>query len=543
MKKFIFLTLIITNTAFLYSQNVGINDDNSQPDASAMLDIKSSDRGLLLPRVQLVNLNSASPVTNPATGLLIYNDGNNVDKGFYYWDGSKWVQLVSGEGIIDNDSDSTNEIQDLSLSGNTLSLSDDASTVDLSKYLDNTDSQSLQQVLSNGNSANSLKISNLANPTSAQDAATKYYVDNNDAVNDNDADPANEIQDLSLSSNTLSLSGDASTVDLSKYLDNTDNQQLSISGDQLSITPGNTITLPSSSQLTLPYSGTYSGTSEVFRIDHNGSSGRTLDLRQNNTGNNADALLIENYGTSYAANLFNRNTVTTSPVLNVQSDGPSDAVGYFTLNNSNGGSAVQIESNGEGNSALYVNMTGSREAAKIELNNASSNYYALKVTTTSSSGKAARFEGNVYVTGDLSVGGAKDFLIDHPLDPENKILRHSCIESPEMMNIYKGHAKLDSSSITIKLPDYFDALNNPEGREISLTPFNGWSPLYLDGKIENNQFVVKTTSQGNPSQEFSWVIYAVRNDAYAKDHPIVVEEEKGEGNGFKKGELLYNGKK
>ena len=57
-----------------------------------------------------------------------------------------------------------------------------------------------------------------------------------------------DSQDLSLSSNTLSLTGDASGVDLSAYLDNTDAQNLSRSGNMISITGGNTINLPDSSK-------------------------------------------------------------------------------------------------------------------------------------------------------------------------------------------------------------------------------------------------------------------------------------------------------
>ena len=71
----------------------------------------------------------------------------------------------------------------------------------------------------------------------------------NDLVDDADADPTNEIQDLSLTGNTLSLSSDATTVDLSGYLDNTDAQSLALSGNSLSISGGNSVTLPSSTGL------------------------------------------------------------------------------------------------------------------------------------------------------------------------------------------------------------------------------------------------------------------------------------------------------
>ncbi len=61
--------------------------------------------------------------------------------------------------------------------------------------------------------------------------------------NDADADPANEIQDLSITGNTLKLSKSSATVNLSPYIDNTDNQTLTLAGNNLSISGGNTVTL------------------------------------------------------------------------------------------------------------------------------------------------------------------------------------------------------------------------------------------------------------------------------------------------------------
>lgn len=93
------LSLLITSRR-LWAQNVGINADGSSPDNSAMLDVKATDRGVLLPRVSLSNVASASPVTSPATGLLVYNTNASLTggngAGFYYWDGSQWVKLDAG---------------------------------------------------------------------------------------------------------------------------------------------------------------------------------------------------------------------------------------------------------------------------------------------------------------------------------------------------------------------------------------------------------------------------------------------------------------
>ncbi|MCX7650236.1 MAG: hypothetical protein N2050_06750 [Flavobacteriales bacterium] len=83
--------------SFLQAQNVGINTDGSTPDASAILDVKASDKGLLVPRVSLTNVSSASPISSPATGLLVYNTNASLPggngEGFYVWLGSGWNRL------------------------------------------------------------------------------------------------------------------------------------------------------------------------------------------------------------------------------------------------------------------------------------------------------------------------------------------------------------------------------------------------------------------------------------------------------------------
>ena len=51
-------------------------------------------------------------------------------------------------------------------------------------------------------------------------------------------------------------------------------------------------------------------------------------------------------------------------------------------------------------------------------------------------------------------------MIDHPLDPANKYLYHSFVESPDMKNIYDGVITTDANGdATVVMPDYFEALN------------------------------------------------------------------------------------
>lgn len=86
------------------SAQVGINTDNSQPDPSAMLEVKSSTKGFLPPRVALISINSTNPIATPAVGLLVYNTANagtppnNVVQGYYYWNGTRWVSVAPPQG-------------------------------------------------------------------------------------------------------------------------------------------------------------------------------------------------------------------------------------------------------------------------------------------------------------------------------------------------------------------------------------------------------------------------------------------------------------
>lgn len=138
-----------------------------------------------------------------------------------------------------------------------------------------------------------------------------------------------------------------------------------------------------------------------------------------------------------------------------------------------------------------------------------------------SNGFSGYFGGDVEVTGSLAKA-AGSFKIDHPLDPENKILYHSFVESPDMMNIYNGNVILDENgSATVTLPDWFSALNK-EFR-YQLTCVGGFAQVFISKKVENNQFSI---SGGIEGLEISWMITGIRNDPYAQKFRIPTEVEK-----------------
>ena len=98
---FVFLFLFAAISAY---PQVAVNSNGAVPDESAMLDISSTDKGLLIPRMVITDIDSdISPVENPSTGLLIFNTGSaQVDAGFYTWTGNKWALMINTESSVIN---------------------------------------------------------------------------------------------------------------------------------------------------------------------------------------------------------------------------------------------------------------------------------------------------------------------------------------------------------------------------------------------------------------------------------------------------------
>jgi hypothetical protein len=128
--------------------------------------------------------------------------------------------------------------------------------------------------------------------------------------------------------------------------------------------------------------------------------------------------------------------------------------------------------------------------------------------------------GDVSVAGNLSKGGGS-FKIDHPLDPENKYLYHSFVESPDMMNVYNGNIMLDAQGeATVQLPDWFETLNRDF--RYQLTPIGAAFTPYVKARVAGNKFRIA----GQPGAEVSWQVTGIRHDKYADAHRIPLEEVK-----------------
>lgn len=152
----------------------------------------------------------------------------------------------------------------------------------------------------------------------------------------------------------------------------------------------------------------------------------------------------------------------------------------------------------------------------------SSNYGVYGWTPgTTTSDFAGYFQGKVSITGSISKGSGT-FKIDHPLDPENKYLYHSFVESPDMMNIYNGNITTDASGFaTVTMPNYFDALN--KDFRYQLTVIGTFAQAIVKEKMSGNKFVIQTNQ---PNIEVSWMVTGVRKDKFAEANRVVAEVEK-----------------
>jgi len=248
--------------------------------------------------------------------------------------------------------------------------------------------------------------------------------------------------------------------------------------------------------------------------------GLTLPFSGTNTTSSSDAFTIIN---SPANNIGNAITITN----NGNGDGIQiDGGGYsaIDINKTSGGPAIDINTTGTTTVTTEIldidNGWLNAVAAYLYNSNSSNNKPVLEVSHQGT-GLAAKFWDDVDIQGTLSKS-AGSFKIDHPLDPENKYLYHSFVESPDMMNVYNGNIILDNNGEAIvELPEWFEVLN--KDFRYQLTCIGGYAPVYIAEEISNNSFKI---SGGTPGMKISWQVTGIRQDPYANENRIQVEVEK-----------------
>ncbi|MEU9780683.1 hypothetical protein AB0H92_06830 [Streptomyces phaeochromogenes] len=158
--------------------------------------------------------------------------------------------------------------------------------------------------------------------------------------------------------------------------------------------------------------------------------------------------------------------------------------------------------------------------------------YAKAIVGRAKMGYAGYFHGRVRVAGPLykPAGG---FEIDHPLDPENRYLRHSFVESDKQLNVYSGTVVTDTEGVAvIQLPEYFEELNEDFRYQLTVVATT-FAHAIVGREVHDNQFSVLTDQ---PEVKVSWQVSGVRRDRYARTYPFAAELDKSDD---ERGKYLY----
>lgn len=110
----------------------------------------------------------------------------------------------------------------------------------------------------------------------------------------------------------------------------------------------------------------------------------------------------------------------------------------------------------------------------------------------------------------------KNFVIDHPSNPDEQWLIHACSEGPTADVFYRGEAQLSDGIAVIELPEYFEDLAELEGRTVMVTPIanpTGYVANLAAYEVVDGRFVVEQVGGYNvPDQKFWWRVDAVRKN-------------------------------
>ncbi len=308
--------------------------------------------------------------------------------------------------------------------------------------------------------------------------------------------------------------------------------------------------------------------------------GRTINANSGEveiTTSTANGIALRSTNTNTGVAVIANNTNTTNTFSTVQSTTNSTSNLASAVVGSSSGAAFgvsgQVEATGTATSAVYgsnLRTTGGHGVHGIGVNGVvgetnysqgnavwGENYDAIAPVGNGVGVAGKGYYGvigedrylggvvgayGVVSNGDLGATGTKTFMIDHPMDPENKILRHFSTESNEVLNIYRGNAVFDSTgNAIVVLPEYFSEINkNPS---YHLTPIGAYAQLFILQEITDGVFII---GGGTPGLKVSWTVYAERNDAYLRQYPekreVVIEKREGQKGRYFMPQLYNQGK-
>jgi len=506
----LFILAISLFAGNLFAQNnVGIGTNT--PNASALLDLNSSTLGLLIPRVQLNDASTSAPITSPAEGLLIYNETGSEAHGFWYWDGSQWVQVGAGSSTGCN---TLEEAYNCNGNGAGRTIATDYGAVEFTLSNISNGTVSLQVNSTTGtSSAPSTSIS-----TQNTGFGGSVYGENTNSSN-----PYNTIEASTNSSNQY-------TSAIAGYYDGTA-QGVGVYGNVYNSSSSGVAGVMGVNNRTNGGHGVYGqGVNGVVGETNHAGGGGLYGINNNSTGSGTGCGVIGdgNYGiwgqTSYGPSaIFGINTRTNGG-HGVWGQGVNGVVGESSDQNGYGVWGYNSASSDPGAGVAGVGITG----------------VAGQSTNTSLSYGLYSYDdggiaNNLDVANNFYAGGTKSFRIDNPNSPDEKFLVHFCAESPEVLNIYRGTIILNANGeAVVDMPEYLEQINR--NFSYSLTAVGSAAPnIFIKEKISNGKFII---AGGNANQEIDWVVYAERNDKYMQANPEVRNAEP-EKTGRYKGKYVH----
>ncbi len=479
MKKTLLVLCSLISIVFISKAQDNVGIGTNTPHSSAVLELSATDMGFLVPRVTLQGItNATAPINGPATGLLVYNSAGALTTGFYYWDGAQWVEIGAGGATTCVTLD---EAYDCGGNGAGRAITADNGEVQITLPSTGT-SNSAMEIYSNKASSWALGAENTSTGVGVL------------AVISGTTNTFNAVQGSSFSN--FNSGGGIGSGGVAGFYEGT--------GDGVGVYGGATNASSLAVAGVFGYNPRTAGGSGVHGQGFMGVFGEgvttttacygLVGLTELGVGGQGETNDIAGYGLVG----WNHYTAgTTGDGIGVLGEGGNgvwgqtiEGAGYgvFGLNTSTG---VTYDNVGVGGEGTWVGVVGTGPGF------------------------------GVFSNGPFGSNSTKAFVIDHPLDPGNKFLKHYSIESPEVLNMYRGNVVLNQNGeAVITLPDYFESINI--NFSYILTPIGAPANLYVKRKIENGSFEI---AGGQSGMEVSWTVYAQRNDAYVKKYPSSTEVE------------------
>ncbi len=373
MKKISLFVVAVLSFTLSRAQYTVISDDSSYvpTSANALLEVHSQngDKGILVPRLTTAQRTAITTVVPNDNSLLVYDTDT---KTFWYYDGTAWVEIATGGTVTDD--------QNLTLSNDTLYI-EDGNWIYLGGYNQTLtfDDVTNQLTISNGNTitipdsvndADSDPTNEIELPATAVNgqvltwdaASTSWIAQNPGAGADNwgsqtvvsdatlsgdgtagspltvngDLTDDQNISGSGLSGNTLTIgieNGSSETVDLTSFMDNTDNQTLSLSGNSLSILNGNTVDLSSFMDNTdnqnLSLTGTTINITNGTGVDISPAITSTAWSLTGNSGTVVGTNFLgttDNVSLAFKTNNAERLRITNTGFVGIGTSSPSEAL-------------------------------------------------------------------------------------------------------------------------------------------------------------------------------------------------------------------------